>query len=63
MKVTGTALIVELFGKVTVGFGEENEGGGHLEGDCSSLDDDLDERGVGDERSEQLQEVTGKWVH
>lgn len=42
-------------GKVT-GFGEGSQGGGHLDGDCSSpLDDDLDERGVGDVRSEQLQ--------
>lgn len=41
MKVWVWALIVELcFGKVTMGFGEGSEGGGHLEGDCSSPDDD-----------------------
>lgn len=37
-------------------FGEGSQGGGHLDRDCSnSLDDDLDERGVGDARSEPLQ--------
>lgn len=37
-----------------MGCGVGNEGGGHLEGDCSSPDDDLDERAVGDARSEPL---------
>lgn len=55
MKVWARVLIVgALFW--FMGLGEGSRGGGHLDGDCSSpVGDDLDERSVGDARSEQLQ--------